>query len=59
VASAAGFPCPKCQNDRLADVTNPKDLVHILELKCRQCGFEWAVESAHPGPQWGTKTVMK
>jgi len=47
---ASGFPCPKCQNDKLADITS-KDLVHIIVLKCRQCGAAWAVEQAFPdGP---------
>jgi transcription elongation factor Elf1 len=47
MASASGFQCPKCGNDKLADVVS-KDLVHIIELKCRQCGTQWAVEQAHP-----------
>jgi transcription elongation factor Elf1 len=45
--TASGFPCPKCTSPVLADITS-KDLVHILELKCRKCGAQWAVESSHP-----------
>jgi transcription elongation factor Elf1 len=43
---ASGFPCPNCKSDVLADITG-KDVVHILELKCRACGKEWAVESSY------------
>lgn len=45
---ASGFPCPKCKSDVLSDVIG-KDLVHILELRCRRCGKEYAVESSWRG----------
>jgi transcription elongation factor Elf1 len=44
--TATGFPCPKCQNDKLSDVMSA-DHLHIVELKCRMCGSTWAVESRY------------
>ena len=52
MAQAAGFPCLHCGQSDLATITNPKDLVHILELKCVNCGGEWSVESAHATGRW-------
>lgn len=40
---ASGFPCPGCGQDKLARVESD-DLVHILELRCPECGVGWAVE---------------
>jgi predicted RNA-binding Zn-ribbon protein involved in translation (DUF1610 family) len=39
----SGFPCPKCGQADMAAVMGP-DLVHILELLCPRCGWEWATE---------------
>ena len=46
--TASGFKCPKCEFDKLADITS-RDLVHIIELQCRRCGTQWAVEQAYAG----------
>ena len=42
-AATCGFLCPECQHC-CADVIG-RDLVHILELRCQQCGNEYAVEA--------------
>ncbi len=47
MASASGFVCPKC-GDRTYQKIIGNDLVHILELQCGNCHFEFACETAHP-----------
>lgn len=40
---ASGFPCPMCKSAELADIISA-DMTHILELRCSECSWEWAVE---------------
>lgn len=43
MSRTSGFECPLCGDRELQEVIGP-DLVHILELRCSKCRYEWAVE---------------
>ena len=47
MARASGFECPKCES-RERQLIESADIVHILALRCVECGTRWAVENAHP-----------
>lgn len=47
-ATVAGVSCPKCRSTSGADLMHP-DQQHILELRCRACRAEYALESPLPG----------
>ena len=44
-ATVAGVMCLKCKSTAGCDLMHP-DQQHILELRCRACRFEFALE--HP-----------
>lgn len=40
----AGFPCPECRQDELADIVEVGNDFRVLELSCPECGKVWVTE---------------